>query len=96
MILFFKNSVKRFFIIFLPDFYFHLTLFFGKREGMSGENSPVTSHSQMYFSSHVHMLVLGLFNGSFLNGLNVSTILFMFCIVILLSRVTRRLYLLYS
>ena len=38
------------------------------------------------------MVVLGLFNSSFLNGLNVSIILFKVCIVILLSRVTRRLY----
>ena len=42
------------------------------------------------------MLALGLFNSSFLNGLNVSTILFEVCIVILLSRVTRRLYLTYA
>ena len=35
----------------------------------------------MYFLSHMFMVVLGLSNSSFLNGLNVSTILFDVCIV---------------
>ena len=36
------------------------------------------------FFNDVHMLVLGLFNSSFLNGSNVSTILFEVYIVILI------------
>ena len=45
----------------------------------------------MYFLSYMFVVVLSLRNSSFLNGLNVSTILFEVYIVILLSRVTRRL-----
>ena len=44
------------------------------------------SISQMYFLRYVFMLALGLFNSSFLNGLNVFIILFEVYIVILLSR----------
>ena len=46
------------------------------------------SNSQMYFLCCVFMVVSGLFNSSFPNGLNLSTILFEVYIVILLSRMT--------
>ena len=42
--------------------------------GCKGTHRLNYSNSQMYFLINVNMLALGLFNGSFLNGLNVSTL----------------------